>query len=55
MKEKNGIKVGDIIHCIDKEDMVATSTCLAKDDIETDFKYELNGFKGYYLEVIKIE
>jgi hypothetical protein len=49
------IKTGDIIYCHDVEDMIHTSEELANSDIETDFLYERDGEKGYFLEVTKGE
>jgi TusA-related sulfurtransferase len=54
-KRMNKLKPGDIIQCVDKEDMVQTMMLLAQEDIETEFVYEKNGAKGYWLEVIKVE
>ena len=51
----NKFKPGDTIKCVDKEDMVETMMQLAQEDIETDFLYERDGVKGYWLEVIEIE
>lgn len=51
----NKLKPGDTIECVDKEDMVNTMMCLAQDDVETDFLFERDGVKGYWLEVIKVE
>lgn len=48
------VKVGDTIKCSDKDEMVATSIELAKSDILTDFVYEKDGEKGYWLEVTTI-
>ena len=46
--------VGDTIRCDDKDDLITTMTMLAKQDITTDFLYELNGVKGYWLIVEKV-
>lgn len=51
----NKLKPGDMIKCVDKEDMVQTMMLLAQEDVETDFLYERDGVKGYWLEVIKVE
>lgn len=48
------LKVGDTIKCADADDMIAVMNELTKENIETDFLYELNGEKGFWLEVIKI-
>ena len=47
------LKVGDTIECNTPNKMVELMTELAKDDIETDFLYEKDGKKGYWLEVKK--
>jgi hypothetical protein len=36
----NKLKPGDMIECVDKEDMVQTMMLLAQEDVETDFLYE---------------
>jgi hypothetical protein len=51
----NKLKPGDMIECVDKEDMVETMMQLAQEDVETEFVYERDGVKGYWLEVIRIE
>lgn len=43
------LKVGDIIECSDKDDMVKTFMLLADQGIMTDFLYEKDGKKGYGL------
>jgi hypothetical protein len=51
----NKLKPGDMIECVDKEDMVETMMQLAQEDVETEFVYERDGVKGYWLEVVKVE
>ena len=51
----NKLKPGDTIECVDKEDMVETMMQLAQEDVETEFVYERDGVKGYWLEVVKVE
>lgn len=46
------LKVGDIIKCHDKDDMINTSTSLAQEDIMTDFMYEKDGKQGLWLIVV---
>lgn len=48
------LKVNDTIRCKDPSDLVETMYQLAKENIETDFSYEQNGEKGYWLIVTKI-
>ena len=48
------LKVNDTIRCKDPSDLVATMYQLARENIETDFRYEQNGKKGYWLIVTKI-
>lgn len=45
------LKPGDTIECRDGNDMVETMMALADEDIDTDFLYEKDGRKGYWLEV----
>lgn len=47
------LKVGDTIKCSTPHEMVDLMTELAKEDIETDFVYEKDGKKGYWLEIKK--
>ena len=49
------LKIGDTIRCRDKEDMIDYMEALASEGIETDFVYEKDGRRGYWLEVIGIE
>lgn len=46
------IQVGDAIKCHDKEDMVNTMSELEKENIHTDFLYEKDGVKGFWLVVV---
>lgn len=52
---KPSLNVGDTIKCRDKEDAVDVMVALAQDSIETDFLYEKDGQKGFWLEVTKIQ
>lgn len=49
------LKVGDTIQCSDANEMVDYMTELAKNGIYTDFLYEKDGEKGYWLVVEKID
>jgi hypothetical protein len=49
------VKVGDTIQCRDKADMVETMYQLQREGIETDFVYEMDGVKGLWLKVVKVE
>lgn len=49
------MKVGNTIQCRDKFDMVETMYWLQREGIETDFIYELDGKKGLWLVVVKVE
>ncbi len=49
------MKIGDTIRCRDAEDLVEAMTELEEAGIQTDFLYEQNGEKGYWLEVIGME
>lgn len=51
----NKLKVGDTIKCHDADDMVDYMMALAKAGIDTEFIYEMNGEKGLWLEVVKID
>ena len=46
------LKSGDTIKCSDAEDMIKTMNELEQQDIQTDFLYEKDGEKGYYLEIL---
>ena len=46
------MKPGDTIKCADVEDMINTMQELEKEDIHTDFMYEKDGVKGYWLVVV---
>ena len=46
------LKSGDTIKCSDEEDMIKTMNELEKYDIQTDFLYEKDGEKGYWLEIL---
>ena len=51
MNKEKSLSVGDTIKCYDKEDLLNTHNALAKSGITTEFEYELNGEKGYWLVV----
>ena len=53
-RDINVLKVGDTIKCHDNDDMVEYMMALNKEGVETDFVYELNGVKGLWLEIVKI-
>ena len=46
------LKSGDTIKCSDGEDMIKTMNELEKENIHTDFLYEKDGEKGYWLEIL---
>lgn len=46
------LKSGDTIKCSDAEDMIKTMNELEQQDIQTDFLYEKDGEKGYWLEIL---
>lgn len=48
------LNAGDIIKCHDKDDLIRVHEGLAKVDIETEFVYEMNGEKGLWLRIEKI-
>lgn len=45
------LKAGDTIKCNTPHEMAELMTTLAKEDIETDFLYEKDGKRGYWLEI----
>ena len=47
----NKLKVGDTIKCNSKEEMVSMSEALASENIFTDFLYENEGAKVFWLTV----
>lgn len=47
------LSIGDTIKCADKEDCVNMMSELAKEGVETDFLYEKDGERGFWLEVEK--
>lgn len=49
------LKVGDTVKCASPEEMVELMYELQKQGIETDFLYSVNGVRGLYLEVVKVE
>lgn len=46
------LKSGDTIKCFDAEEMIKIMNELEKENIHTDFLYEKDGEKGYWLEVL---
>lgn len=48
------LKVGDTIKYKDADDMLETMTELARQHIDTDFLYEKDGQKGYWLIITKV-
>lgn len=49
------LKPGDTIKCSNADEMIELSTELAKEDIQTDFEYEKNGEKGYWLIITSVK
>lgn len=47
-------KVGDTICCHDAEEMVNTMMDLAEHGYDTDFVYEQEGERGYWLRVTEV-
>lgn len=45
------LNIGDFIQCRDKNDMVDTMMELAENGYDTDFVYQRDGKKGYWLKV----
>lgn len=54
MRRKDKVRVGDIIKCHDKEEMLRIMTELAKKGIFTDLKLKRFGIEGYWLVVEKV-
>lgn len=52
---EHDFKIGDTIRCHDPKELVKVMTELEEAGIQTDFLYEQNGEKGYWLEVIGME
>ena len=48
------LKVGDTIKCHDADDMIHIMQELAKENITTNFMYEKDGVKGFWLVVERI-
>lgn len=46
------MKSGDTIKCQNKDEMVELMQELEKEDIHTDFMYEKDGLKGFWLVVV---
>lgn len=51
----NKLKIGDTIKCIDAEDAVNLMEELLRGGYDCDFRYEMNGEKGIWLEIIEEE
>lgn len=51
MLDQDGLHVGDIIECKDKEDAVDTLEALCKNDYDADFLYNYAGRQGIWLEI----
>ncbi len=49
------LQVGDLIKCSDPEQMIEQMYSLLEEGIETDFVYEHNQEKGYWLEITSVE
>lgn len=47
----NELKIGDTIKCHDKYDLIDTFQELQKLDIDSDFIYEKDGEKGFWLVI----
>ena len=47
-----GINIGDFIKCHNKDEMIDLVSDLLDEGFETDFCYEKDGEKGYWLEVL---
>ena len=50
----NKLKVGDTIKCAISEEMVDIMMALAKEGIDTDFRYEKDGEHGLWLEIVEV-
>ena len=50
-KKQMRLQVGDTIRCTDSDDMVEIMHKLSSDGVYTDFLYEKDGEKGYWLVV----
>lgn len=48
------LQVGDTIKCHDADDMIHIMQELAKENITTEFMYEKDGVKGFWLVVERI-
>ena len=51
MCQGEGLKIGDTIECSDRDDMIDYMYVLADEGIETDFMYEKEGQRGFWLVV----
>ena len=48
------MREGDLIECCTSDELVEMMYELAAQDIDTDFVYEVNGEKGYWLKVVRV-
>lgn len=48
------LKIGDVIRCHDKVDIIEMHNELARNGIQTDFVFERNGKQGLWLEIKQI-
>lgn len=55
MKRYSKLQPGDMIKCHNKNDMIDTSVGLAQVNVQTDFRYEHDGVKGFWLIVTEVE
>lgn len=46
---------GDTIKCHDADDLINAMQELAQEGIETDFVYEMDGKKGFWLVITKVK
>lgn len=53
-KKEDGMREGDLIECCTSDELVEMMYELAAQDIDTDFVYEVNGEKGYWLKVVRV-
>ena len=50
----NMLQIGDTIKCHDPEDMINTMTELSRGGYDVEFVYELDGRRGYWLEITEV-
>lgn len=48
------LQIGDTIKCNDSEDMIDTMHDLLRGGYDVEFVYELDGEKGYWLEITEV-